>query len=52
LVELFIVDVCGNRLALPTELFPGINREKITEAIKQKMPSVRVVERVDERMHD
>jgi hypothetical protein len=47
MAELYIVDVDGNRVLLPTELFPGVYRKKITEAIRQEKPTVRVVERVD-----
>ena len=46
LAELFILDVHGNRHHLPIELWPGVNREKIVDAIQRQNPTIKVVERV------
>jgi hypothetical protein len=51
LSELFIVDCHGNRVLLPQELFPGVYREKITKAIRERRPAVHVVERIVQDNH-
>jgi hypothetical protein len=46
LAELFILDIHGNRHHLPIELWPGVHREKIVNAIQEEKPTVKVFEKV------
>ena len=42
--ELFFVDIHGNRHALPMEFFPGVYRDQIVSAVRQRVPALKVME--------
>lgn len=47
LSELFLIDTHLNQYRLPMELWPGVHRDKIVEALKGELPNLEVVERVE-----
>ena len=44
--ELYLIPAKGEKRELPLDFFPGVHRDKIVAAIKERVPDIQVVESV------